>query len=547
MVVQQRLEEIRSRGEALQNALAEEYYEVKAGLKNASDLSAIYRRFGDAVSREAIAFVRGRLEMALHPDRALLPPDVAGEPIPPGGVLLLPGVPAPAAPPAAPPAPVPPGAAGLEVRRLRSLLEFQTDEFIGAEVKAITDALLTRESAASIKVGAGSSAEEIAFRKVLLEASGTADRARREVLEQASVAVVDEWNPLLAERIGIERGIARSFGHDAYSGLWQELSGIDLVALDRQMQGFLARTEDMYREAMGWVVRKRLGISLDDARRHDLHWIFRGEEFDDWFPKTDMVAVAERSLAEMGVDIAAGGNIRFDLEPRERKAARAFCATIDVPRRIVLCLHPEGGRRDWQQLLHEVGHALHFGYTSPEEPYEFRRLGDSSLSETYAFLFQYLLIDRGWLKRNLAMSRPKEFLFLAYLEKLAYLRRYAAKLHYELELHGGENGIEGRDDRYEAAMRGALKISYPKELYLYDVDRAFYVARYLRAWLFEGLLSKHLVHYFDEDWWRNPRTGAFLKKHWRIGQQLGVEEMAKEIGYGGLDTTAIETELAKAL
>ena len=63
----------------------------------------------------------------------------------------------------------------------------------------------------------------------------------------------------------------------------------------------------------------------------------------------------------------------------------------------------------------------------------------------------------------------------------------------------------------------------------------------------EALLSKHLTHYFDEDWYRNPRTGTFLKKHWGLGQRFRVEELAKEIGYEGLGTAALEEELSKNL
>ena len=55
-----------------------------------------------------------------------------------------------------------------------------------------------------------------------------------------------------------------------------------------------------------------------------------------------------------------------------------------------------------------------------------------------------------------------------------------------------------------------------------------------RARLFSALFSGHLVHYFDEDWWRNPRCGPFLKKQWAAGRKLRVDELAKEIGYDGL-------------
>lgn len=505
------LEEIRAQSEALQEELAQEYYESNAGLKNSSNVSKIYQRYQAVISKESIDFVRKRL--------------AAAQAAPHNGG----------------------GAKDQDhddaTRRLRYLLEFQTDEFIGSEVKSIIDEILTRESALKVKIGE----EEIAFRKLATEIANTRDRERRAALEAAQVAAVEQLTPLLAERIGIENGIARSMEKASYRELWQSVSGIDLEELDRLAQGFLARTEDMYKEAMGWVVRKRLALPLEDARRHDILAIFRGEEFDDLFPKGEMLAVARRFLADMGVDITAGGNVSFDLEPREQKTPRAFCAAIEVPRRVVLVLAPEGGRRDWQKLLHEVGHCLHYGYTAPEAAYEYRRLGDYSLTETFAFLFQYLLTDKGFLKRYLGIARPRDFLFLAYLEKLTFLRRYAAKLHYELGLHSGESGVEGKDALYEENLVGALKIRYPRELYLYDVDRSFYAARYLRAWNMEALLSKHLTHYFDEDWFRNPRAGTFLKKHWALGQRFRVEEMAKAMGYKELTTAALEEELLKNL
>jgi len=564
-----RIDEIRVQCEALQRALAEEAYETGSGLKAESNVSEIYRRLGAAVSRPALEVVRARLDAAkaaepkappaTDADAKAAPPPPPPEAITrsPGGLLLVPphlaasilgtpaaeGTPLLFAPDALPPE---------ETRRLRALLEFQTEEFVGSEVRAITDALLTKESAARIRSVTGAKGEggpeAIAFRQAQAEISNSNDRTRRASLEDASMRVIDEMTPLLAERIGIERGIARSFDQPTYTSLVESVSGLDLRALDRLMQGFLARTEDMYREAMGWVVRKRLGIALEDASRHDLHFLFRGAEWDDHFPKGDMMRTAEKFLGEMAIDVRAGGNILFDLEPRERKSVRAFCAPIDVPGRVMLCVAPIGGRRDWQHLLHELGMALLFAHTSAQEPVEQRRLGDASVPESHGFLLQYLLLDASWTRRYLGMQQRKSYLFLGYLEKLAYLRRYAAKLHYELALHdGGDGGLEGMDLLYEEGMRKALRVRYPKELFLYDVDRSFYVARYLRAWLMEALLSKHLVHYFDEDWYRNPRTGEFLKRQWARGRRLTVEETALEMGYAALDTAPLEQEMLKAL
>jgi hypothetical protein len=511
-----RIDEIRAQSEALQGELELERYLSGAGLKIGSELTGIYDRYRDLESAEARASVRARL--------ANVRDELGG------------------------------AAAGLsrdalaaEERRLRYLHAELVELFVGAETKALYDDLVTREQRALLELGEG---DVVPFRRAGLEMSLERGRERRARIEHAQVRVVEErLNPIHAERLGMEAGVARSMGHASFAELWQAVHGIDLRDLLRIMQGFVRATDDMYREAMGWYVRKQVGIALADARRHDMLAIFHGDRWEDMFPKSDMVRVASRFLGEMGIDLRAGGNIELDLEPRDLKRLRAFCAPIEVPGRVVIVTSPEGGRRDWRRFFHELGMALHLAYTSPEEPYEHRCLGDASLRESYAFLMQYLLTDRSWLKRYLGMrmSKVRDYLFDVYLEKLAYLRRYTARLAYELELRGDGVDADDMPERYEAHMRQALVLGYPRGLFLYDVDQTFYSARYLRAWLFEALLSKHLVHYFDEDWYRNPRCGVFLKKHWALGSRHSVEGMVEEIGYEGLTARPLEEELVRAL
>ncbi|GIW71306.1 MAG: hypothetical protein KatS3mg102_0848 [Planctomycetota bacterium] len=510
------IEEIRARSEAFRRELQQEEYASAAGLKRGSDTAGIFERYRGLLAPSSREAITRRLEEI---ERALASGPAESE----RSALLD------------------------ERRRLEYLRAELFEHFIAAEVRAISDALVTREQAATVQLAAG---DVVPFRRLSQEMAATADRTRRGELERAQLAIVEEQlTPLLAERLHIESGIARALGQPSYAALWQWLHRIDLHQLRDMMLGFLRATDDMYREAMGWFMRKHAGIALEDASRHDLLAIFRGERFDDYFPKDDMVRVAERFLREMGIELSAGGHIELDLEPRDLKVGRAFCAAIEVPHRIIVVTSPEGGRRDWQRLYHELGHALHLGYTAANAPYEYRCLGDPSLGESYAFLLQYLLTDRGWLRRYLGFTKPQDYLFLVHLEKLAYLRRYSARLAYELEMRGdgGERELEELEQRYDEHMRAALGLSYPRSLFLYDVERSFYSARYLRAWLFEALLSKHLVHYFDEDWYRNPRCGTFLKKHWELGTRYGVEEMAREIGYEELTTKPLEKQLLRAL
>ncbi len=90
-----------------------------------------------------------------------------------------------------------------------------------------------------------------------------------------------------------------------------------------------------------------------------------------------------------------------------------------------------------------------------------------------------------------------------------YLRRYAAKLAYELELHGGggagaaDTRTDGLAERYAELLGGALAIEWPTETYLADVDPGFYCACYLRAWALETHLRSHLRERFGPAWFES--------------------------------------------
>ena len=69
--------------------------------------------------------------------------------------------------------------------------------------------------------------------------------------------------------------------------------------------------------------------------------------------------------------------------------------------------------------------------------------------------------------------------------KLVLVRRYAAKLAYELELHGDSAALDEMPARYAELLTEALRIPWPRASWLADVDGGFYAACYLRAWALE--------------------------------------------------------------
>jgi hypothetical protein len=412
-------------------------------------------------------------------------------------------------------------------RGLRFVAEFLGTNVVEYAIRALSDRLLSLEAARTITADA----EVIPLRAAEVRVKNEAERPRRAVIDAVRLRAVEELNGLRRDMLEASHAEVDRLGFSGYTAFCQALSGIDLVALRDLVHPILARTADAYRDLLEWHLKRRLGVEPREARRHDLVRLLRAAELDAVFPRSALREAADAPVRRMGLDPRAGGRIRVDDEARPTKIPRAFVATLRIPQEVVLVVRPVGGLDDYFSYLHELGHALHFGHTDAGLPVEFRRLGDSSVTEAWAFLFDNLLRERLWLRRFLDLSQPGDALrFTAFL-KLWYLRRYAAKLDYELFLH--EAGPGGRAaDAYRELLSGATMVDWPRAMYLADVDPFFYAARYLRAWVFEAQLKALLRERFDEEWFRNDRTGPFLTQLWRQGQRHTLEELQEQLALG---------------
>jgi hypothetical protein len=126
------------------------------------------------------------------------------------------------------------------------------------------------------------------------------------------------------------------------------------------------------------------------------------------------------------------------------------------------------------------------------------------------------------------------WLDFAAFRKLFYLRRYAAKLLYELRLHRGGDWTIHRAE-YSGLLGLLTGVRTPDTKYLADVDDALYAGRYLRAWLFEASASTAMRERFGPTWWRTPEAGTFLKGTWRTGLGPSAEDIVASLGYDQLD------------
>ena len=199
-----------------------------------------------------------------------------------------------------------------------------------------------------------------------------------------------------------------------------------------------------YAELLGRRLEE-LGLpALGELRRCDLPRFFRAPDLDAQYPADRLLESFRSTLAGLGVDLDEQDNVHLDTEARRTKSSRAFCSVPRVPDEVYLVIAPHGGRDDYAALFHEGGHAEHYAHTDPKLAFEFRMLGDNSVTEAFAFLLQHLVDEERWMRKRLGVEDAEAAVAQASAARLALLRRYAAKLAYELELHGGSRGARAR-------------------------------------------------------------------------------------------------------
>ncbi len=499
------LESLRHEGQDFMEAISREGYLAYSGHKQSAELQPIYAKYEKIFTRDA-------LELTLDAFTTAAP--------------------------------------NSEDRRsARSLLEWEIESQASKPLAALDEREIEWENSAVVRSADG---RVVSYQAAPIEIANTRDRQARLALDAARVKLVQkEHAPLRQERLQREKEYIASVGLAApYNTSFETVSGISLSALAAECERFLRDTQAMWDDTLPRVLRKSLGIKPAQAKRADALALFRASEFDDAFPGNAMEAAVKRQVNEMGVDPTADGRVIFDLGDREGKRARAFCSPVRVPQEVYLVLRPHGGQSDYNTLLHELGHALHFAYARPDYPFEFRWLGDNSVTESYAMLFDHRMQDGRWLLRYTMLEKKRlgKFLRAAGFEELHFLRRYCAKFLYERELYGGSLEWDQLPDLYVSRLTSATGFEYSAADAFVDVDPGYYSARYLRAWQLQSVLDEHLVRNYDDDWFRNPRAGR-----WIVGdlfaeaQRETAEEIAIRAGVPSLSFAPLVRKIEQLL
>jgi len=491
------LDALRERGEAFLVELSREYYEAHAGLKDEAQLQPIFARHARAFDDDALAQVQERFRDA---------------------------------------------APGSEAHRsTRMLLDWLVESRCGRELAELEEREIAWEASAVIR---GNDGAEEPYQRASITIANTRDKKERQALDDARAKLVAaELAPLKRERLEREHEVVAALGiggggggaaRGDYIATWEALSGFTIRPVRDACAQFLRDTQAMWDDVLPAFLKRGLNLTRSEATRADALALMRAPEFDGAFGAEAMEREVRRQVTEMGASPDAHGRVIFDTGDRAGKRARAFCSPVRIPDEVYLVLRPHGGQNDWTTLMHELGHALHFANMERSLPFEYRWLGDNSVTEGYAMLFDHRLKDRGWLGRYTALEKADlpAYLRATGFEELQFLRRYCAKLIYEVELHAGTTSWSALPDLYVETLTTATGFRYQRADAFLDVDPRFYAARYLRAWQLQAVLDESLRERFNEDWWRNPQAGPWIEAElFGHGQrELATEQAARVTG-----------------
>jgi hypothetical protein len=120
------------------------------------------------------------------------------------------------------------------------LLKFAAEGYVEQAVKELSADLARLEASLEVELDG----DTYPLRQAAVVQANERDPARRRALERARNELVEEHlNPVFRETFDRSRELVRELGWPSVRAMTEELSGIDLGALARQTEAFLAATD----------------------------------------------------------------------------------------------------------------------------------------------------------------------------------------------------------------------------------------------------------------------------------------------------------------
>ncbi len=324
------------------------------------------------------------------------------------------------------------------------------------------------------------------------------DRERRGMLGRA---VVEGAHASAAPREAAAEARAAARSSLGLTPAWEEVV---------QADGLLAASDAAYADLLGWFAR-RDGLEphpRGDLDRTELLHLLAFRDHDGLFRSAPLSRAVLDGFDGLGADVR---RVRLDGGARAAKwpGAHPFEGRVSFRR--------QGGLADWIDLMDAAGRASVLGASRPSTR-------DPALAATVGALGVGLLLEPRFLAAAAGAERKgsRDVARRLALRLLFQLRVRAAAFRVATEVERGTGGRAWHEAHREALTRATLA-SWPDGLAHRDDD-----AGELRATLagaaWAAAIRHDLRERFDEDYWRNPRTGEALSGRLAAGSPGPQEE-----------------------
>lgn len=363
-----------------------------------------------------------------------------------------------------------------------------------------------------------------AFSRIQLEENSV---LRREIYTRLSEAR-NSCADLFLEKFKIFRENAQKIGFENHRKLFESLAEINFEGFAQKAEKFLAETEETHFKSLSEIFPESKSLHIADfyfrQKQSERKEIFAGKKLPDFYRLT---------LENFGFSAEKISNIKLLEVSGERQAS--FFRPAFPAAEIYFGVCARDGNAAFVEFLKTFGKAQQAAWTSADLAVRFPEFvfsPDAVLGKAYGFLFQLLLVDESFLRRNFGLWNEKLTGKIARENKFRTvfeIRRNVLRFLFELKFHSSLNSETARDAA--AGFTQSLGFQTSENDVFFQLSEDFAPLKSLRAALFAFGLREYLRARYDFDWWNKRPAFEELIDFWNAAERYKAEEMARMIGF----------------
>ncbi|MCA1624837.1 MAG: hypothetical protein LC768_14365 [Acidobacteria bacterium] len=417
----------------------------------------------------------------------------------------------------------------IERKARQNLLNISRLEFLKNKTKEISEELENCQNAVSINFQNETLNTSEVLRKI---ESLPKAKERREVF----IRLLDAKNScadLQIEKISQLEEKTKTLGCSNLQKLFEEITELNFYNFAQKAQDFLEKTENFYFQSLAETAQKA-GLEKHSLHTADFFYLRKLFERKEIFDGENLPRFYSKILENFNFSEYKIPNIKLK-EVTGRLQTKVF--RTNLPEDIYFCISKRNGVPNYIEFLRSFGKANFAAWISKELLNRFPEFvfsPDDILSKAYGFLFQTLLTEEAFLRKNLGIwdeklsgkiKQENEFWLLF------KTRREILRFWLENRIFSASENLAEVCEQTAKIFTDNLNFGYEKHQMLWEISEKFSSLKNIRALLFAFGLREYFRERYGFDWWQKRKAFEELIDFWNAAERYKAEEMARMIGF----------------